>query len=202
MAGELKKILPNVYYDDQWVSFVDKEDILSVARSLKKIGFDYLLDLCVVDYLTYGVSEWDVTSTEGYSRASVASESTWEGARFVVVCHLLSTSSKLRVRLKINMDESLSMPSLISIWPSARWYEREAYDLFGIGFLNHSKLTRILTDYGFEGHPFRKDFPLEGYVEMRYDGEMGGCIYEPVSIENRVGVPKVVREDNRYHHDE
>jgi len=191
---------------EQLSIIIRKEDVLSIADLLKThhdFKMDMLLDLCVVDYLHYGLSEWDIqNATEhGYGRAQaepMGSSSTWNGPRFVVVCHLLSLVNKIRLRLKVYLDDSLVMPSLVNIWPSSNWYEREAYDLFGIRFENHPDLRRILTDYGFIGFPFRKDFPLVGHVEMRYDGLSEKCIYEPVSIENRVGVPKVIREDHRY----
>ena len=191
---------------DQLCIITSKDNVLSIANTLKthpEIQMDMLLDLCAVDYLHYGLSEWDIlNATEhGYGRAQaspMAESSTWNGPRFVVVCHLLSLSYKTRIRMKIYIDDDLSMPSLVNIWPSANWYEREAYDLFGIGFEGHPDLRRILTDYGFIGFPFRKDFPLVGYVEMRYDGMSEQCIYEPVTIENRIGVPKVIRDDHRY----
>lgn len=187
---------------DQWVGIVSPDNVLMVAQSLKEqLGFDYLLDLCVVDYLTYGIGEWDTCgSTQGFSRArsEVEGSSEWDGPRFVVVCHLMALSTGTRLRLKIYLKEDLSMPTLSSIWPSSLWYEREAYDLFGVIFKDHPSLNRILTDYEFEGHPMRKDFPQIGTVQMRYDGEAEACMYEPVSIENRIGVPKVIRKDNRY----
>lgn len=192
--------------NDQATIITDSDSLLSVAQRLKShedFQLDVLLDLCAVDYLHYGLSEWDISNaTEtGFGRAQASqmqSTTDWDGPRFVVVCHLLSTTLGIRVRLKVYLDDTISMPSLTGIWPSANWYEREAYDLFGINFTNHPDLRRILTDYGFIGFPFRKDFPLVGTVEMRYDGKLEKCIYEPVSIENRVGVPKVIRNDARY----
>lgn len=197
---DLQACLPDVIKEDQWVSVVPKDEILTIAVALHQMGFDCLLDLCVVDYLTYGEDEWDTeASVKGFGRArGIEKQSSWKGSRFVVVCHLLSFSSGERLRIKVPVDDEC-MPSLSGIWPSALWYEREAYDLFGVVFEAHPDLSRLLTDYGFEGHPFRKDFPLIGKVELRYDGESESCVYQPVSIEHRIGVPKVIRKDNRYH---
>jgi|AntRauTorckE5430_2_1112549.scaffolds.fasta_scaffold00038_12 NADH-quinone oxidoreductase subunit C len=200
--GNLKKVLPNLIKKDQLICEISAKKTLEVASILQQQGFDYLLDLCVVDYLCYGVSQWDTQgSTQGFSRAQVQpvlDESDWRGSRFVVVCHFLSLAKKERLRLKISLDDDLTMPSLTNIWPCANWYEREAFDLFGVLFTDHPNLNRILTDYGFVGHPMRKDFPQIGHVELRYDGETESCVYEPVTIEARVSVPKVVRKDNRY----
>jgi NADH-quinone oxidoreductase subunit C len=162
--------------------------------------FNQLMDLCGVDYLIYGCTEWETeTATRtgfdrGVSSLFVEQPLLQKPARFAVVYQLLSTLLNQRVRIRSFIDESeLKMPSVFSIWPSANWFEREAFDLFGIIFENHPDLRRILTDYGFIGHPFRKDFPLSGYVEMRYDAEKKRVIYEPVDIEPRVLVPKVIR---------
>jgi len=163
--------------------------------------FNQLIDLCGVDYLTYGRDEWatDTATYEGFSRG-VMLQPTFENSpkvngRFAVVYHLLSTVLNHRVRLKVFApgDPPL-MPSVIGIWQSANWYEREAFDLYGILFNGHPDLRRILTDYGFIGHPFRKDFPLIGQVEMRYDATAQRVIYEPVSIAPRTLVPKVIRK--------
>lgn len=141
--------------------------------------FEELIDLCGVDYSTYG-------------------EGTWSGARFAVVSHLLSVTLnwRLRVRTFAPDDEMPIVPSLIDVWTSANWYEREAFDLFGILFDGHNDLRRILTDYGFIGHPFRKDFPMTGYVEMRYDAEQKRVVYQPVTIESRENTPRVIREES------
>ena len=122
----------------------------------------------------------------------------WDKPRYGVVYHLLSRAFNQRLRIKVYLEPEPVIPSVNNIWPSANWYEREAFDLFGVVFDGHPDLRRILTDYGFSGHPFRKDFPLIGEVEMRYDAEKEQCIYEPVSIQERVLVPKVIRQDNRY----
>ena len=166
--------------------------------------FDQLIDVCAVDYLYYGRYDWetDPASERGFSRAVEAREEkacTWTQPRFAVVYHLLSTQKNHRVRVKVFLDESnLVIPSVDSIWKSANWFEREAYDLYGILFEGHPDLRRILTDYGFIGHPFRKDFPVSGHVEMRYDATLKRVIYEPVDIKPRILVPKVIRDDNRY----
>lgn len=194
---------------DQW---------LEVARFLRyneMLDCAQLTDLCGVDYLTYGDAEWDVTTATrtGFSRAAQANETdpfafadeeeqaaASTGKRFAVVIHLLSVSRNLRVRVRTWCDDNdfPVVPSLVEVWSSANWYEREAFDLFGILFSGHPDLRRILTDYGFVGHPFRKDFPLIGQVEMRYDAEQKRVIYEPVSIDPRVLVPRTIRDDARF----
>lgn len=185
---------------------LQQSSYLDVMKSLRDdFAFDQLIDLCGVDYLHYGASEWTTESAtdEGYSRAvdqeMKHNPSSWSKPRFAVVVHLLSLEHNSRMRVRVFADEvTMIVPSLVTIWPSANWYEREAYDLFGILFDGHPDLRRILTDYGFIGHPFRKDFPLIGEVEMRYDAKSQRCIYEPVSIQPRTLVPKVIRHDNRY----
>jgi NADH-quinone oxidoreductase subunit C len=180
------------------------KDVLSRLRDGKRFLFDQLIDLCAVDYLQYGQSDWETESAtdKGFSRAVERQESgsfVLGKPRFSVVYHLLSTVRNHRLRLKVFLDESrLILPSVHDLWKGANWFEREAYDLFGILFEGHPDLRRILTDYGFIGHPFRKDFPLSGHVEMRYDAHLKQVIYEPVDIQPRVLVPKVIRNDNRY----
>lgn len=185
----------------------DSKNLIRVAEFLhqdKKCQFEELIDICGVDYLHYGASEWQTSTAtaSGFSRAKStlsAAQSTWQKPRFAVVYHLLSVSNNQRVRLQVFLSEDkLEVATVTAIWSGANWYEREAFDLFGIIFVGHPDLRRILTDYGFRGHPFRKDFPLVGEVEMRYDAKLGKCIYEPVSIEPRVGVPKVIRKDRGY----
>jgi NADH-quinone oxidoreductase subunit C len=190
---------------------------LEVCRFLRHdpmVDCAQLTDLCGVDYLTYGDAEWDVTtaSRSGFSRAVQAddtdpfdfgeqdAETAFAGKRFAVVIHLLSVSHNLRIRVRARCDDNdfPVIPSLVEMWSSANWYEREAFDLFGIMFAGHPDLRRILTDYGFVGHPFRKDFPLIGHVEMRYDAAQKRVIYEPVSIEARVLVPRTIRADQRF----
>ena len=164
---------------------VDRSDIVEACTLLRdstEVGFEQLIDLCGVDYSTYGMDE---------------PSKSWTGSRYAVVYHLLSISHNHRLRVKTFLDDSLPIvDSITDVWPSADWFEREAFDLFGILFEGHPDLRRILTDYGFIGHPFRKDFPISGYVEMRYDPEKGRVVYEPVSIEPRTLVPRVIREDS------
>lgn len=180
------------------------EKLLSVCKILRDdFGFEQLIDVCGVDYKDYGVSYWRTheTTENGFSRGVDEAGTRvipWEKPRFASVYHLLSVKNNLRLRLKVFLNEEPVVPSVIDIWKSADWFEREAYDLFGIVYEGHPDLRRILTDYGFKGHPFRKDFPLIGEVEMRYDASTKRCVYEPVSIEERTLVPKVIRDDSRY----
>ncbi len=193
------------------------QDAARHLRDERELCFEQLIDLCGVDYLGYGQAEWATgdATVEGFSRGvqgdSGPGRFDWDGRprlamenRFAVVVHLLSLRHNRRIRLRCRVpDEDVPViPSLVEIWNSANWYEREAFDLYGILFEGHPDLRRILTDYGFIGHPFRKDFPLIGNVEVRYDPERGRVVYQPVSIEPRVLVPKVIREDSRYQTDE
>jgi NADH-quinone oxidoreductase subunit C len=160
---------------------VDAADYTAVALVLRDqpaFGFEQLIDLCGVDYSGYG-------------------EGAWKGRRFAAVCHLLSVAHNHRLRLRVFApdDDFPVLDSLTGVWPNADWYEREAFDLFGIMFAGHTDLRRILTDYGFVGHPFRKDFPLSGNVEMRYDPEQKRVIYQPVTIEPREITPRIIREE-------
>jgi len=188
-----------------------KDDLLEIADALRvetEFGFDQLMDVCGVDYLTYGQDEWETQSASdsGFSRGVkrepvILDESdTFAPRRFAVVYHLLSVKNNTRVRLRVFTGESNPpiVPSVVDIWNSANWFEREAFDMFGILFTDHPDLRRVLTDYGFIGHPFRKDFPLIGNVEVKYDAEKGRVAYQPVSIEPRTLVPRVIRDDNRY----
>ena len=174
---------------------------LHQLRDDSSLAFDQLIDLCGVDYLSYGKYDWETYSSTrtGFSRGVEVGESTavkWTKPRFAVVYHLLSTAHNQRIRLRVFLEnEELIIPSVHTIWPVANWFERETYDLFGILFEGHPDLRRILTDYGFIGHPFRKDFPLSGHVEMRYDAKEQKVIYEPVDIEPRILEPKVIRND-------
>lgn len=177
--------------------------VLSALRDGAAFVFDQLIDLCAVDYLQYGESDWetDLATVQGFSRAVAPEAPTWsqDKPRFAVVYHLLSTTKNHRLRVKTWVDEAhLIVPSVHTLWKGANWFEREAYDLFGVLFDGHPDLRRILTDYGFIGHPFRKDFPLSGHVEMRYDASFQKVIYESVDIEPRITVPRVIRHDNRY----
>lgn len=180
---------------------VDSADIIKACLTLRNVFlFDTLIDLCGVDYLTYGQSEWDSdASASGFSRGREAQgdedDEDRHEQRFAVVYHLLSVHKNYRLRVKAFVSEAQPMiKSVTDIWASADWYEREAFDLLGILFENHKDLRRILTDYGFVGHPLRKDFPMIGEVEMRYDEELGRVVYEPVSIEPNVNVPRVIRK--------
>lgn len=181
--------------------------VLEVGRALRDEGifhFEQLMDVCGVDYLHYGQADWETedTTTTGFSRGvsiGVYKESTDKPQRFAVVYHLLSLKHNRRLRIRCYTEGNPPrIDSVVGIWNSANWFEREAFDLYGILFEGHPDLRRILTDYGFVGHPFRKDFPLHGNVEVRYDPDKGRVIYQPVTIENRVLVPKVIRHDNRY----
>lgn len=161
------------------VKAADYYQAMLTLRDEPTLRFEQVVDLCGVDYSSYG-------------------EGAWDGLRFAVVAHLLSVSHNWRVRVRVFCpdDEMPLVPSVTSIWRSVNWYEREAFDMYGILFDGHNDLRRILTDYGFIGHPFRKDFPITGYVEMRYDPEQKRVIYQPVTIEPREIIPRVIREDN------
>lgn len=178
--------------------------LMQELRDEKAFLFDELIDLCAVDYLLYGEYDWETDSAteNGFSRGVERQEAkayALEKPRFAVVYHLLSTQKNHRLRVKVFVDEHhLIVPSVHQLWKGANWFEREAYDLYGILFDGHPDLRRILTDYGFIGHPFRKDFPVSGHVEMRYDAKLQKVIYEPVDIVPRILVPKVIRNDNRY----
>jgi NADH-quinone oxidoreductase subunit C len=180
-------------------------DLVAVCRELRDapdLAFEQLIDLSGIDYLDYGRSEWatlDATSS-GFSRGvdrGGRREAPADEGRFAVSYQFLSVSRNTRLRLRCfcPAGEPPMMDSVVEVWPAANWYEREAFDLYGILFRGHPDLRRILTDYGFIGHPFRKDFPLSGYVEVRYDPARGRVVQEPVSIEPRVTVPKVIRKD-------
>ena len=191
-------------------------EIFTALRDEPDFAFEQMMDVCGVDYAAYSEVEWatEDSTNRGFSRG-VMERATGRGqeaiqcavqkpgatrGRFAAVYQLLSIAhnQRLRVRVFAPDDELPVVPSVVAIWASANWFEREAFDLFGIVFEGHPDLRRILTDYGFIGHPFRKDFPLIGNVEMRYDPERGRVVYEPVSIEPRVLVPRVIRKDNRY----
>lgn len=189
---------------------------LETARLLRddeRFRFEQLTDLCGVDYLGFGQDEWETgdATSEGFSRGveglgpgrfrwQELPESELADNRFAVVVHLLSVHFNRRLRLRtFAPDEGFPLvPSLVDVWNGVNWFEREAFDLFGIVFEGHPDLRRILTDYGFSGHPFRKDFPLIGNVAVRYDEKRKRVVYEPVEIEPRVLVPRVIREDSRY----
>ncbi len=208
----------NVIAHDEVTVEVSAAHLLSVCTRLRddeNLKFEQLIDLCGVDYSAYGNIEWATESTtnSGFSRAVEPAAGArlrfgdqpayvnTDRPRFAVVYHLLSLSHNHRLRLRVFCDDEAMpvVPSVVEIWPSANWFEREAFDLYGILFSGHPDLRRILTDYGFIGHPFRKDFPLIGNVEMIYDETQKRVVYQPVSIEPRVLVPRVIRHDERYH---
>ncbi|MCC5809925.1 MAG: NADH-quinone oxidoreductase subunit C [Ectothiorhodospiraceae bacterium] len=199
---------------------VSPDELFAVMQSLKELpqfAYTQLTDVCGVDYAAYGQGEWitEQASSSGFSRGvqgnsfarrgltgvyGVDEITSNTGRRFAAVYHLLSVTHNRRLRVKcFCADDNFPMlQSVVPIWAGANWFEREAFDLYGIVFDGHPDLRRILTDYGFVGHPFRKDFPLIGNVEVRYDEEKRRVVYQPVSIEPRVLVPRVVRDDNRY----
>lgn len=194
--------------EDELAYEVQPDVLLGVARTLcdaEDLKFAMLVDLAGVDYLHHGRDDWETQSAtkRGFSRARVARTSAPDPAmpgRFGVTYHLLSIAHNRRLRLKVRCPDSgePTVDSVVGVWPAANWFEREAFDLYGIVFREHPDLRRILTDYGFTGHPFRKDFPLIGNVEVQYDPERARVVYRPVSIVPRVLVPKVIRHDNRY----
>jgi NADH-quinone oxidoreductase subunit C len=188
---------------------VEAATLLSVCRTVRDaedLKFEMLMDLAGVDYLHHGRDDWQTESAtrSGFSRArqaqSAAAPDPAAPGRFAVIYNLLSISHNQRLRLKAICPDTAEpvLDSVVDIWASANWFEREAFDLFGILFRGHPDLRRILTDYGFIGHPFRKDFPLIGNVEVQYDPERQRVVYQPVSITPRVLVPKVIRHDHRY----
>jgi NADH-quinone oxidoreductase subunit C len=191
---------------------VAASQLVDVCRALRDEGslaFEQLVDLSGIDYLDYGRAEWKTAAAtaSGFSRGvdrlaggATGVEAASGRPRFAVAYHLLSVSRNARLRLRCYCvgEEPPILPTVVDVWAGANWFEREAFDLFGILFRGHPDLRRILTDYGFIGHPFRKDFPLIGNVELRYDPEKGRVVYEAVSIEPRTIVPKVIRDDNRY----
>ncbi len=201
--GQLTAVIPAAH----WV------EAACLLRDRPELAFEQLMDLCGVDYLGYGDDEWETAEATGagFSRGVDAlgpGRFSWQDrpeaddfpGRFAVSVQLLSQrhNRRLRLRCYAPSEDFPVLPSLVEVWNSVNWYEREAFDLFGIVFEGHPDLRRILTDYGFIGHPFRKDFPLIGNVTVRYDEDKGRVIYEPVEIEPRVGVPRVVRRDSRY----
>lgn len=181
-ADKLTKIVSELGEVTIECKAADLLDVASTLRDHESLKFEQLIDLCGVDYADYG-------------------EGTWEGLRFATVYHLLSISFNHRVRLRVFSadDDFPVLSTLVDLWPVANWFERESFDLYGIMYEGHPDLRRLLTDYGFVGHPFRKDFPMIGNVEMRYDPEQQRVIYQPVSIEQRNNVPRVIREEGFHH---
>ncbi|QAB15010.1 NADH-quinone oxidoreductase subunit C [Hydrogenovibrio thermophilus] len=198
-------VASEIALDELTVELAPSQALKAFEKLKTDLGFELLIDICGVDYLAYGDVTWETrkATKAGFSRGvfDFAEDESDDNVdlprRFAVVYHLLSVEHNLRLRVKVFPEDS-KMPvvdSVVSIWNCADWYEREAFDLFGILFSGHPDLRRILTDYGFVGHPLRKDFPLTGHVEMRYDAEKARVVYEPVTIENRVNVPRVIRND-------
>ncbi len=210
LAAELRQRYPDCHVrhearTDEVTLEVPAEQIRAVAEALKtdpRLDFAQLSDVCGVDYLAYGDAEWVTreATVRGFSRGVKCYDGRNDPdqespRRFAVVYHLLSLSRNQRLRVRVWLADTMFpvIDSVQDIWPAANWFEREAFDLYGIHFGGHPDLRRILTDYGFIGHPFRKDFPISGNVEVRYDPEKGRVVYEPVQIEPRVLVPKVIR---------
>lgn len=210
LRGEFESSIQSLTHHYHEVTLeCEVSNLKSLLKHLKEninFSFNELIDICAVDYLYYGKYDWETNAAteHGFSRGVERLEEDdthWTKPRFGVVYHLLSTIHNQRLRVKTFVNEqNLIVPSVHDIWKAANWFEREAYDLYGILFDGHPDLRRILTDYGFIGHPFRKDFPLSGHVEMRYDATLEKVIYEPVDITPRILVPKVIRHDNRYKH--
>jgi NADH-quinone oxidoreductase subunit C len=201
------RLVVHVGVDGQLVAEVAAADLLEIAtllRDTEGLGFAMLVDASGVDYLDYGRSEWQAEQATftGFSRGvnRAAAHPLREGRRFAVAYQLLSLKHNWRLTLRTWCpdDAEPTVDSVTGIWPGANWFEREAFDLFGILFRGHPDLRRLLTDYGFIGYPFRKDFPLIGNVEVRYDPAQKRVVYEPVTIEPRTLVPRVIRHDNRY----
>jgi NADH-quinone oxidoreductase subunit C len=215
LASELRavcgeRLVLHVSGADEITAEVASNDLLDVARLLRDdptLQFGMLIDVAGVDYLDYGRVEWRTVqaTASGFSRGvnSAAPHTLRGDRRYAVAYQLLSLTHNRRLRLRcwceeLEGGEEPTVDSVTDVWAGAAWFEREAFDLFGIFFRNHPDLRRLLTDYGFVGHPFRKDFPLIGHVEVRYDPIQKRVVYEPVSIEPRTLVPRVIRNDNRY----
>lgn len=211
LESNVKSVLGDAVADikislDELTIEVVPSKALDAFKKLKtECSFEQLIDVCGVDYLSYGQTNWEVLSAAntGFSRGvfdfeeDASNKDLQQERRFAVVYHLLSIQNNNRIRVKV-YPESTEMPivsSVVEVWSCADWFEREAFDLFGIIFEGNPDLRRLLTDYGFIGHPLRKDFPLTGHVEMRYDPEKERVVYEPVSIENRVNVPRIIRDE-------
>jgi len=209
VTAALPGLTPVANHTGELTYEVAADELLAAARALREgsaLKFEMCMDVCGVDYLSHGHAEWttETATSSGFSRGvargAQRAGAVAAGRRFAVVYHLLSLSLNHRLRLRVFCpdDAAPMVDSVTDIWASANWFEREAFDLFGILFRGHPDLRRLLTDYGFIGHPFRKDFPLSGNVEVRYDPEKGRVVYQPVTIDPRVLVPKVIRHDNRY----
>jgi len=197
-ARRIHSLASEVAYE---VASADLQSVCWLLRDTPQLAFEMLMDLTAVDYLHFGRDEWQTISAthSGFSRGRVARPSAHlpaGEARFAIVYQLLSITHNHRLRLRVPC--AAEDEPVIDVWASANWFEREAFDLYGILFRGHPDLRRLLTDYGFIGHPFRKDFPLSGNVEVRYDADKKRVVYQPVTIEPRVLVPKVIRDDHRY----
>jgi NADH-quinone oxidoreductase subunit C len=207
LPGKLQAVANHTHELTYEVSAHQLLEAAKVLRDGADLKFEMCMDVCGVDYLEHGRAEWKTedATTSGFSRGVSRWDVTDEaaavsGRRFAVVYHLLSVSLNQRLRLRVFCadDAEPMVNSVTGIWAGANWFERETFDMFGILFRGHPDLRRLLTDYGFIGHPFRKDFPLSGNVEVRYDPEKARVVYQPVTIDPRVLVPKVIRHDNRY----
>ncbi|MDX1901690.1 MAG: NADH-quinone oxidoreductase subunit C [Gammaproteobacteria bacterium] len=201
------KMVKSIVVNDELTIEVSRDHLSEICLALRdenQFDFSMLIDVCGVDYLHYGLSEWETeaATAKGFERGvnmAAFAHPNLSTPRFAVVLHLLSLQHNHRIRVRVWLDESdLNVPSVTEIWPAANWFEREAFDLFGIMFTNHPDLRRILTDYGFRGYPFRKDFPISGQVEVRYDAAEQRVVYGPVEIPPRILEPKVIRDDSRY----
>ena len=216
--NDIRELLQDLAVDyiesDMTTVLVEKNHLIKVLTKLKEtklFKFTQLVDLCAVDYIEYGKSEWETknSTSTGYNRGinpqshgrikfGDITDNKKSQDRFCIVYHLLSIKHNSRMRVKVYLDDQdMILPSTVGIWAVADWYEREAFDLFGILFEGHPDLRRLLTDYGFIGHPFRKDFPLVGNTQVRYDPTLRKIIHEPVDIEPRVLVPRVIREKEK-----
>lgn len=204
--ANLNNIKININFNQEIIiSITETENLIILLNYLKtepELQFEQLIDLCAIDYLHYGVTEWSTESAtiNGFNKFINKNNIDLKKNithRFAIIYNLLSLSLNHRIRVKCLIPESnLTVPSVISIWPSANWYEREAFDLFGIYFSNHPDLRRILTDYNCNDHPFRKDYPLGGDLEVRFDAKTQKVIYEPTELTTMVSVPKVIRKGN------
>jgi NADH-quinone oxidoreductase subunit C len=198
-----KQVVQNVLERGELTLTIARDNLVAVCETLKNdFQFEQLLDVSGIDYSQYGHAEWttDQATGSGFSRGTNPLECQHiPETHFALAYHLMSIAHNVRVRLKVYLDAAdPRVHSVCHVWPAAEWHEREAFDMFGFLFDGHPDLRRILTDYGFMGHPFRKDFPLSGHVEMRYDEASKRVVYEPVEIEPRILVPRVIRHDSRY----
>ncbi len=198
LGGALQSVTTALGEVTAVVSPAGLSEAMRALRDRPELRFELLVDLCGVDYAAYGATRPDIDYFGSDATPAEPPEPRAHEKRFAVVYHLLSLAHnwRLRVRTYAADNDFPVLPSMIEVWPSVNWYEREAFDFFGIVFTGHPDLRRILTDYGFVGHPFRKDFPLSGHVEMRYDPEQGRVIYQPVSIEPREVTPRIIREQH------